>query len=152
VFAFVRFRCYLQNSNVETEVFTDHQSLQALLKIPKPEGPIAKHIMYLAQFRFNIKYRSSRSNRDADGLSRALVDSPHKSVDELVDEVFPGRIDPSTGTLNTITTRAQVSRQEKKEQSAKETSKITSKARALILFQGLRNLILWDSCRWRTPF
>ena len=98
VFAFVQFRCYLQNRNVEIEVLTDHQSLQALLKTPKPEGPIAKHTMYLAQFK-NIKYRSGKSNMDADGLSRAPVDSPKKSVDELVDEVFPERIHLNTELL-----------------------------------------------------
>ena len=119
VFAFVTFRCYVQNKQVETEVLTDHQSLQALLKTPKPEGPIAKHIMFLAQHKFTVKYRPGKTNLNADGLSRAPVDSPEKSVDELVDEIFPERIQLDTA-INAVTTRAQVAKETANEIAAKQ--------------------------------
>ena len=119
VFAFVQFRCYLQNRNVETEVLTDHQSLQALLKTPKPEGPIAKPIMYLAQFKFNIKYRTGKSNVDADGLSRAPVESPEKIVDELVEDVFPDRIELNNA-VTAVTTRAQLAKEQADEKIAQQ--------------------------------
>ncbi|KAJ1531331.1 hypothetical protein ONE63_000015 [Megalurothrips usitatus] len=117
VFAFVTFRCYLQNRSVKTEVLTDHQSLQSLLKTPKPEGVIAKYIMYLSQFNFSIRYRTGKSNVDADSLSRSPVDIPEKTVEELVDEDWPDMV-----KINAIT-RAQAAQQKLQQQEAKELDK-----------------------------
>ena len=121
VYAFVVFRCYIQNRNVETEVLTDHQSLQSLLKSPKPEGVIAKHIMFLSQFKFTIKYRPGQQNMDADSLSRCPVDNPSKTVDEMVDEVFPDRI--AASTVSPVTTRAQRAKEQVAKESANELDK-----------------------------
>ena len=117
VFAFVKFRCYLQNHNVDTEVLTDHQSLQSLRKTAKPEGVIAKYIMFLSQYKFTIKYRAGKTNIDADSLSRRPVDEPEKSVEELVDEFFPDQIPASV--LSAVTTRAQLAKEKIAAQNAK---------------------------------
>ena len=127
VLAFVKFRCYLQNRNVETEVLTDHRSLQSLLKTPKPEGPLAKHIMYLSQFKFTLKYRPGKENLDSDALSRAPIgDIPEKSVDELVEEVFPDRIigEHNLSAVAEVTTRAQLAREKDAEKHAKEIDQL----------------------------
>ncbi|KAJ1528135.1 hypothetical protein ONE63_008049 [Megalurothrips usitatus] len=118
VYAFVVFRCYLQNRNVETEVLTDHQSLQSLLSTDKPEGPIAKHIMFLSEFKFTIKYRPGKKNLDADTLSRHPVEETENTVDEMVDELFPERVQQSS-YVNPVTTRGQLAKEQKAEEQAK---------------------------------
>ena len=66
-----------------------------------------------------MKYRPGKTNLDADGLSRAPVDSPEKPVDELVDEIFPERIQLDTD-INAVTTRAQVAKEKASEIAAKQ--------------------------------
>ena len=148
VYAFVKFRPYLLNRNVQTEVLTDHHSLQSLLKTPNPEGYIAKHIMYLSQFNFTLKYRPGRQNLDADGLSRAPVgDIPCKSVDDLVNEVFPDRVDISKemSAAAAVTTRAQLAQQAQAEKEAKLLDEINrNDKKELMSFLLDKSLIIRD--------
>lgn len=119
VYAFIVFRCYLQNRNVETEVLTDHQSLQSLLRTEKPEGPMAKHIIFLSQFRFTIKFRPGKTNLDADALSRHPVWETKHTVDEMVEEVFPDRLQNSC-QISPVTTRAQLAQDKQNKEAAQD--------------------------------
>jgi len=56
---------------------------------------------------------------NADGLSRAPVESPEKSVDELVEDVFPDRIELNN-VVNAVTTRAQLAKEQADEKIAQQ--------------------------------
>ncbi|KAK3915640.1 Retrovirus-related Pol polyprotein from transposon 412 [Frankliniella fusca] len=91
VYAFVQFHHYLQNINVETEVWTDHESLKALLGTKNPSGVLAKYVIYLSQYKFVIRYRKGKDN-EADTLSRHPVDDPDTTLEELVDRRMADRV------------------------------------------------------------
>ncbi|KAG0848253.1 hypothetical protein G6F17_011811 [Rhizopus arrhizus] len=51
-------------------IITDHSALTGLLKTPNPTGIIARWIVTLSEYDFEIKYRPGRVNESADFLSR----------------------------------------------------------------------------------
>ena len=51
-------------------IITDHSALTGLLKTPNPTGIIARWIVTLSEYNFEIKYRPGRVNESADFLSR----------------------------------------------------------------------------------
>lgn len=105
VYAFIHFRCYLQNRNVECEVLTDHKSLVSLFKTANPQGSFAQNLIYLSQFKFAISYRKGSTHLDADSLSRNPVpNSDDKTVDELVESYFGDRILPNNPSGNITST------------------------------------------------
>ncbi|KAG1040488.1 hypothetical protein G6F43_012278 [Rhizopus delemar] len=68
VWAVKYFRPYLLGKKFM--IITDHSALTGLLKTPNPTGIIARWIVTLSEYDFDIKYRPGRVNESADFLSR----------------------------------------------------------------------------------
>ena len=113
--AFMINRTYLLG--VHCTVITDHQSLVALMKTKEPTGRKAKHILYLSNFSFTIKYRKGKSHLDADGLSRSPLAAPDDmSVEQLLDQhITTG---PAAERSLHVTTRGAARRQRTAQQQA----------------------------------
>ncbi|XP_054281224.1 uncharacterized protein LOC128998894 [Macrosteles quadrilineatus] len=71
VWAVRKFKAYLEGYHFIA--ITDHVALKWLLKLSEPSGCLARWVMELQQFDFEIRYRKGTSNRVADALSRQLV-------------------------------------------------------------------------------
>jgi hypothetical protein len=67
IFACETFRPYLYGSKFI--IFTDHQSLQWLMKATTP-ARLVRWALRLAEYDFEIKYRKGEENANADALSR----------------------------------------------------------------------------------
>ena len=63
-----KMRPYLEGFHFYVE--TDHQPLKWLLKQPEPRGRLARWIMTLQQYDFEVTYRKGVLNQVADTLSR----------------------------------------------------------------------------------
>ena len=68
IWAVKLFRPYLHGKKFL--IITDHSALTGLLKTPNPTGIIARWIVTLSEYEFDIKYRPGRVNESADFLSR----------------------------------------------------------------------------------
>ncbi|KAG0923624.1 hypothetical protein G6F26_013839 [Rhizopus arrhizus] len=68
IWAVKLFRPYLLGKKFM--IITDHSALTGLLKTPNPTGIIARWIVTLSEYDFDIKYRPGRVNESADFLSR----------------------------------------------------------------------------------
>ena len=68
VWAVKMFRPYLLGKKFT--IITDHSALTGLLKTSNPTGIIARWIIILTEYEFEIKYRPGRINESADFLSR----------------------------------------------------------------------------------
>ena len=68
VWAIKLFRPYLLGKKFT--IITDHSALTGLFKTPNPTGIIARWIVTLSEYDFDIKYRPGRVNESADFLSR----------------------------------------------------------------------------------
>lgn len=68
IWAVKLFRPYLHGKKFM--IITDHSALTGLLKTPNPTGLIARWIVTLSEYDFDIKYRPGRVNESADFLSR----------------------------------------------------------------------------------
>ena len=86
VWAIEKFRCYLEHTSFTVE--TDHMAIKWLMSIDRPQGRIARWIMKLQPFEFEVVYRPGRLNWVADGLSRY----PANTVDttEVIAAISPG--------------------------------------------------------------
>jgi len=62
------FRGYLEG--YQFSVITDHQALRWLREIESPTGRLARWMLELQQYTFDVKYRRGKLNRVADALSR----------------------------------------------------------------------------------
>lgn len=69
--AMKHFRSYLYGH--ETDVWTDHQCLTWLKSLTQPMGRLARWILELSEFKFNIFYKAGKTNVAADALSREPV-------------------------------------------------------------------------------
>ena len=68
IWAVKLFRPYLLGKKFT--IITDHSALTGLFKTPNPTGIIARWIVILSEYEFDIKYRPGRVNESADFLSR----------------------------------------------------------------------------------
>lgn len=67
------FRGYLYYSPHFT-VFSDNDPLSYILTTPKLDFTRLRWVCELSDFQFTVKYKPGPLNRDADGLSRMLID------------------------------------------------------------------------------
>lgn len=68
IWAVKMFRPYLLGKRFT--IITDHSALNGLLKTSNPTGILARWIIILSEYEYDIKYRSGRVNQSADFLSR----------------------------------------------------------------------------------
>ena len=71
VWAVRYFRAYLLGHR--TKVFTDHSACMSLLNHPRPSGKLARWALTIQGMDLIIRYRSGKSNANADALSRNPV-------------------------------------------------------------------------------
>jgi transposase InsO family protein len=71
VFAVKKFRCYVYGNHFT--VFTDHNPLQHAMTMKDPTKRIARWLMTLQDYDFEIKFRPGKENSNADYLSRHTV-------------------------------------------------------------------------------
>ena len=83
VFATQHFRVYLLGQKFK--LVTDNNALTWLHKI-EPKGRIARWIMGLQEFEFEISHRPGRENANADALSRLVDTADRHSVEEMSDK------------------------------------------------------------------
>lgn len=87
VWSLKKFRPYLEGYHFTA--VTDHSALKWLLKLPEPTGRLARWIMEIQQYDFEVKYRKGVLNRVADALSRQPEDlaaaDVHTQPDNTVD-------------------------------------------------------------------
>ena len=62
------FRQYLYGKHFK--LFTDHNALVGLFNTPQPSGILARWIIFLSEFDFELKYHPGRINNNVDFLSR----------------------------------------------------------------------------------
>lgn len=72
VWATRKFKPYLEGYNFIA--VTDHVALRWLMKLHEPSGRLARWVMELQQYNFEIRYRKGTLNRVADALSRQPVE------------------------------------------------------------------------------
>ena len=73
IYAIKRYRAYIYGTHFK--IFTDHQCLKYLRNIKNPQGRLARWILFLENYDFEIEYKPGKSNRPADALSRRDYDS-----------------------------------------------------------------------------
>lgn len=89
-----KFRPYLEG--YKFIAVTDHVALKWLMKLHEPSGRLARWVMELQQFDFEIRYRKGTLNRVADALSRQPVNE--LNIEEPVDiSVYHGTLDVPAG-------------------------------------------------------
>ena len=78
---------YLYGKNFT--VITDHQALQWLGKMKKPNSRLFKWSLKLGQYYFSIQYKPGRINVEADALSRSpvLEDYNHKKHPKIINQL-----------------------------------------------------------------
>lgn len=65
------------------KVVTDHSAIRPLLKTINPTDRLARWIMQLAPYQFEVIYRSGKLNTLADGLSRFLIFKTEEPVPNI---------------------------------------------------------------------
>jgi len=60
------------------KIFTDHSALKYLQTMKNPKAKIARWIMELQQYDFEIEHRPGKSNKNADALSRIPINTTQK--------------------------------------------------------------------------
>jgi hypothetical protein len=73
IWAVQHFDSYLKGTKFK--IVTDHAALQWLQSIKNPSGKMARWILYLQQFTFDIIHRSGRKHTNVDVLSRPVVET-----------------------------------------------------------------------------
>jgi hypothetical protein len=81
IFACETFRPYLYGSKFI--IFTDHQSLQWLMKATTP-ARLVRWALRLAEYDFEIKYKKGEENANADALSRLPSDADINDTEKIV--------------------------------------------------------------------
>ena len=80
IFAIKKFCHYLLGNKFV--LFTDHRALRFILNKPNPTGRIARWILLLQEFDFEIIDRPGKKHINADALTRAYDDVGSKSEDD----------------------------------------------------------------------
>jgi hypothetical protein len=75
VWAIQQFRPYLQ-SNVPFTIITDHSALKGLFNKPQLSGRLARWVMTLRDYNYNIEHRKGRLHSNVDPLSRHFQPEP----------------------------------------------------------------------------
>ena len=88
VWALKQFRPYILGHHCT--VFTDHSACSSLLKSPNPSAKLARWAMSIQDLDLDIKYRSGKTNVNADALSRnhSKPDSSNEKQQALCQEVL----------------------------------------------------------------
>ena len=96
VWAVKYFRAYLYGHRCK--VYTDHESLKALLNTPHPSGKLARLRMAIQELDLQILHCSGKRNDNADALSRFPVVSEGKTTATIADQVVAAvnPVDPNT--------------------------------------------------------
>jgi hypothetical protein len=84
IYALQQFRCYVLGTKFT--LVTDHQALQNLKLMKNPSGRIARWLMALLEYDFNLVYRKGRLNTTADCLSRLPRFETEEELQLLEDE------------------------------------------------------------------
>jgi len=77
VYAVRKFRPYIEYSKFK--IYTDHLALKWLMEMENPTGRLARWVMILQGFNFEIGYRPGKTNVVADALSRSPVSTTDKT-------------------------------------------------------------------------
>src|SRR5258705_10720479 len=84
VYGISQFRHYLYGQKFR--IMTDHHGLCYLHKCKDPVGRLARYVLKLEEYQYEIVYKSGKLHLDADALSRAPI-SPHTQEDEIAKEI-----------------------------------------------------------------
>jgi len=76
VFAVYKFRTYI--AGIHFTIVTDHHALCFIMKKPEISARLARWVLILQEFDFNITYRSGKKHLDADCISRFPLESTGK--------------------------------------------------------------------------
>lgn len=87
VWSLKKFRPYLEGYRFVA--ITDHQALKWLLQLKEPSGRLARWILELQQYDFEIRYRKGTLNKVADALSRNCTREAEE-VDACPVNIIPG--------------------------------------------------------------
>ena len=71
IFGIKTFRVYLQGTKFK--VITDHSALSWLMTIKDPNGRLARWVIYLQSYEFEIIHRKGNIHSNVDALSRPVV-------------------------------------------------------------------------------
>lgn len=78
VWAVKKFRPYLEG--YKFIAVTDHIALKWLLRLKEPSGRLARWVLEIQQYEFEVEYRKGTANRVADALSRNPIEHPCEDV------------------------------------------------------------------------
>ena len=84
VWAVEKFQGYIEQTSFTIE--TDHMAIRWLMALDRPKGRIARWIMRLLPYDFEVVYRPGRINWVADGLSRYPVSNDPEELEALAIE------------------------------------------------------------------
>lgn len=133
VFALKRFRNYLISRETLTHI-TDHQALCFAFKEKDIHGRLARWLEFLAEYRFEIVYRSGNSNLPADYLSKQRCndqESPVISVGDDLKEIYKVELVAMFNISKPIETKA-------------VSPKIVNCVK-----RNIKNFVLWDDHMFR---
>jgi len=80
VWATKHFRAYLYGHS--SDVYTDHEALQALLNTPHPSCKLARWGMALQEMDLHLHYRPGKTDQNADTLSCTPIDTQSEMLVE----------------------------------------------------------------------
>ena len=91
---------------------SDHQPLQWLLKTPKPAARLARWLIRLSDFTFEIRYKIGKANAIADALSRWPLednepDDDEEDADHLIATINSENNDAADASNNHVAVHAQ---------------------------------------------
>ena len=73
---FEHWRSELEYTDLSIQIFTDHQALKTFMKNKQLSRRQARYLDLLAEFNFQVIFRSDKANTKADSLTRRADDRP----------------------------------------------------------------------------